>query len=128
MQAADLIQKILKREGITSEELAARIGVDPSFMSRCASGARQPGDMVSVLLAGFAEGDEERAFWLEKSKLNSSRLRLLAAAIGATEPEILTGEERRLLDWWRQPRGAVEESVKSVVEKLLELRAQADRR
>ena len=122
MEAAELIQKVLSSRGLSQTELAELIGVERSFLSRCLRGERMPGRMSCLLLAGFSDGVEERRFWLKHSGVDARQIALIRRALGIAEPKGPSDTESALLFWWRHPANAVEESIKSVVEKLLEER------
>jgi transcriptional regulator with XRE-family HTH domain len=120
VEAAELLQKVLSSRGLSQTELADLIGVERSFLSRCLRGERMPGRMSCLLLAGFAESFEERGFWLKHSGVNNRQLALIRRALAVPEPEAGNRTEQALLAWWRHPANAVEDSLKSLVEKLLE--------
>jgi transcriptional regulator with XRE-family HTH domain len=120
VEAAELLQKLLSSLGLSQTELADLIGVERSFLSRCLRGERMPGRMSCLLLAGIAESAEERTFWLKHSGIENRQVGLIRRALAMAEPEAKNKTEQALLAWWRQPASSVEESVKSVVEKLLE--------
>lgn len=122
MQTAESIRKILERRGLSQTTLAELIGVDRSFLTKCINGEREPGRLSCLLLAGLCDNAEEHAFWIRKSGLGTKQATLLARALFPKEGGAVDTFEAELLDWWRHPNNPMEDSVKSVVEKVLAAR------
>jgi transcriptional regulator with XRE-family HTH domain len=122
MQTADLIQKILEEKNLTRADLAGMMGVNQSQITRWLAGS-VPGMAACLLLAGLAESDQERVFWIHESKMTRSQIASIAAAVGAETPTVLSAEETALLAWWHNPCDAMEKSIRDLVEQLLKVRA-----
>jgi transcriptional regulator with XRE-family HTH domain len=118
LQAAELINRILRGRGLTQRQLAKLCDIDGSQISRYLSGDRLPGPFACLILAGLAEG-ADRVKWMSLSGLTKDQLHLLANALGTPEPKILPAQDRALLDWIRQPRGPVEAGIRDLVLQIL---------
>lgn len=119
METADSIRKIVDARNLSQAELAELLGVDRSQANRYITGEREPGALPCLLLSALAEGKTECDFWVAKSGLNHKQIVLLGKLLAVQQPDMLTGDERELLDWWRNPENEIDLSVKSTVELLL---------
>jgi transcriptional regulator with XRE-family HTH domain len=120
VEAAELIQELLSSRGLSQTELAEIIGVERSFLSRCLRAERMPGRMSCLLLAGFSDSADHKRFWLKHSGVDSRQMALIRRALGI--PEVKKGDEieAALLTWWRDPPSPMEQSVKLLLQRILE--------
>jgi len=118
-KTADLIGKIVSGKRLSQTDAAALLGVHRSMVTRFMNGEREPVGLSCLILAALSETMEERAFWVGKSGVTSKQMELLADLLKIPEPTLLSGDERQLIDFWRNPQTAIERSVRDTLEILL---------
>jgi hypothetical protein len=85
-------------------------------------GKRQPGELLCLAIATLA-AREDVAYWIDLSGLTRKQLLMIGDALKVPEPTLLSDNERKLLEWWRNPKNPMEEGIKTVVETLLKTRS-----
>jgi transcriptional regulator with XRE-family HTH domain len=119
LETADLIKKIVAAHNLSQTELAEKIGVERSQVTRYLNGEREPAPLTCLFLAALSVSDAEQYFWISKCGLTHEQMRLLGLTLGLPAPNLLSGEEHQLLDWWRNPATQMEKRVFELVAQLL---------
>jgi transcriptional regulator with XRE-family HTH domain len=121
MEVADLIKKILDARNLSHKDLADLCDIDRTQITRYLSGERTPGEFACLILSGLAEGSD-RAEWVRLSEVSKDQLHLLSRALGTPEPKVLSAEDKALYDWFHNPEGPMEDSIRDLVKQLLVIR------
>lgn len=120
---SEKIESVLINLGITQSELARRLGLDQSLISRYLSGTQMPGVLGCLMLAGMSDNSDDRDYWLRESGLTSGQLNLISSAINDPSPKsakIMTYRDRALIKWFQSRSGdPLEESIKATVDILV---------
>lgn len=118
------IRKAIADLGITQFDLAVKLGLHPSALAQYLSGARKPGQLTCMLLAGLVEHTDERRYWMELADLSSAQITLVLRAIGPPkasnlDPGLLAGIE----DLLTHPPDATGAAIADFLRKTVEIRA-----
>jgi len=115
----------MKAHALTQGGLAEKLNIDQGQVSRYLSEDTTqrsfPSDMVCIKMAGLA-APEDKKLWLQRAKVSSTDLKLLAAGLNVDEPTILDAFERGIMEIIANPQGDLETSLVALMRAAVKMR------